>query len=67
MHNRKIVTFDGDYYYHYRLFPETKTRTVDTLSANEVDIKAAATIYELKQNVIPQTTVTPRVMFTKYI
>ena len=40
MHNKKIVTFDGDYYYHYRLFPETKTRTVDTLSANDVLVVA---------------------------
>jgi hypothetical protein len=40
MHNKKIVIFDGDYYYHYRLFPETKTRTVDTLSENDVLVVA---------------------------
>jgi hypothetical protein len=40
MHNKKIVVFDGDYYYHYRLFPKTKTRTVDTLSANDVLVVA---------------------------
>ena len=40
MHNKKIVIFDGDYYYHYRLFPETKTITVDTLSENDVLVVA---------------------------
>ena len=40
MHNKKVVIFEGDYYYHYRLFPETKTRTVDTLSENDVLVVA---------------------------